>query len=198
MKTILDRIALVLENLLTTGSHREYEGYLRITASKVSATDGRILLEVKNNNMKFSDSEGEVFLSKNQLKKIKKVLAKEVDKFIVERVVIPFEGEDEIKVLIEDYEGETEMKFPARDIDYPDTEQIYRDTEPKLSVSFSLAVLKKLIEVLYRFKQETEGIKSDRVKFLFYGEEEPVEIRYETEDTEVRGAVMPLRRDKDD
>ena len=192
MKTILDRIALVLENLLTTGSHREYEGYLRITASKVSATDGRILLEVKNNNMKFSDNEGEVFLSKDQLKKIKKVLAKEVDKFIVER------DNDKIKVLIKDYEGETEMKFPARDIDYPDTEQIYRDTEPKLSVSFSLAVLKKLIEVLYRFKQETEGIKSDRVKFLFYGEEEPVEIRYETEDTEVRGAVMPLRRDKDD
>jgi len=193
---LVNKKALVLKEVID--KEHSTLSHLKVTNKEVIATNGKILLQLKNPSQELlqdfpqveglNSTENETYLNEETISKIEKNLPKRASLPILENFVI---GEDKEKILIFLTDLENDIKITQRKpeiVDYPkNIEQLYPE-ESKFKVTLSISLLKQLVKVIEKLSKNEEGIT-----FSFTENTKPIKIEFKDEDIDLKGLVMPMR-----
>ena len=194
---LVNKKALVLKEVTRDDDFRL--SHLRITSKDVTATDGKILLQLDNPSQEMlgefptveglSSTENTVYLNKTTLSKIEKNLPKNSRIPILENFVIGEEG-NKFVVFSTDLENDIKITQRKPEIEYPDVEKFYKkEEEYKFKVRISVKLLKKLVKVVESLSKDNVGID-----FSFTdNNEEPIKIEFKEGDVKLKGLICPMR-----
>ena len=163
---LVNKKALVLKEVID--KEHSTLSHLKVTNKEVIATNGKILLQLKNPSQELlqdfpqveglNSTENETYLNEETISKIEKNLPKRASLPILENFVI---GEDKEKILIFLTDLENDIKITQRKpeiVDYPkNIEQLYPE-ESKFKVTLSISLLKQLVKVIEKLSKNEEGI----------------------------------------
>ena len=193
---LVNKKALVLKEVID--KEHSTLSHLKVTNKEVIATNGKILLQLKNPSQELlqdfpqveglNSTENETYLNEETISKIEKNLPKRASLPILENFVI---GEDKEKILIFLTDLENDIKITQRKpeiVDYPkNIEQLYPE-ESKFKVTLSISLLKQLVKVIEKLSKNEEGIT-----FSFTENTKPIKIEFKDEDVDLKGLIMPMR-----
>ena len=193
---LVNKKALVLKEVIDKG--HSTLSHLKVTNKEVIATNGKILLQLKNPSQELlqdfpqveglNSTENETYLNEETISKIEKNLPKRTSLPILENFVI---GEDKEKILIflTDLENDIKITQKKSEIDYPkNIEQLYPE-KSKFKVTLSFSLLKQLVKVIENLSKNNKGIT-----FSFTEDStKPIKIEFKDEDVDLKGLIMPMR-----
>ena len=197
---IINKKALVLKEVLPRDEERGPINNLLITSQKTIATDGQILAEIENLPQELIEefpkvdiplNKDPVLLSPKTIEKIEKNLPKKPQLSILNNFVIGRQN-GEIKIITTDLENKTIVSQKVIEGEYPNTEIVYPQGEPKVKIRVSIDLLRTLVRVVGRFtNRDYPG-----VDLSIYGEDKPILFEYSNnEDVKTKGLIMPMKRD---
>jgi len=193
---LVNKRALVLKEVVEDDDFRL--SHLRITSKDVTATDGRILLQLDNPSQEMlgefptveglSSTENTVYLNKTTLSKIEKNLPKNSRLPILENFVIGEEG-NKFVVFSTDLENDIKITQNKPAIEYPEVEKLYKkEEEYKFKVKINVKLLKKLVKVVESLSKNNVGID-----FSFTDNNgEPIKIEFKEGDINLKGLMCPM------
>ena len=210
---IVNKNALTLKNIVAKEKENFGLSHLKVEKDRVIATDGKILIELKNPNQDLlseypsiyeNSTEEPILLSQKTIEKINKNLPKKPKLSILENFIIgkQKEGEKEnIVIFITDLENTIKIEqCNTEDINYPNTDKVYPNEGNKfLSVRLNIDLLQKLITTLKEFSNgEYNGVDlsfyTDYVNDGQYEGGIKIEFNNPDKNIEVKGIIMPMRK----
>ena len=193
---LVNKKALVLKEVTRDDDFRL--SHLRITSKDVTATDGKILLQLDNPSQEMlekfptaeglSSTENTVYLNKITLSKIEKNLPKNSRLPILENFVIGEEG-NKFVVFSTDLENDIKITQNKPAIEYPEVEKLYKkEEEYKFKVKINVKLLKKLVKVVESLSKGKAGI----VFSFTDNNKEPIKIEFKEWDINLKGLMCPM------
>ena len=194
---LVNKKALVLKEVID--KEHSTLSHLKVTNKEVIASNGKILLQLKNPSQELlqdfpqveglNSTENETYLNEETISKIEKNLPKRASLPILENFVI---GEDKEKILIFLTDLENDIKITQRKpeiVDYPkNIERLYPE-ESKFKVTLSISLLKQLVKVIEKLSKNNKGITFS----LTEDNTKPIKIEFKDEDIDLKGLIMPMR-----
>ncbi len=163
---IADKRLLALSKIPNKEDRRESLKYIHVKGNKAEATNKEILVQCEFENEEESYPPGtpgisienkDIFLSQEQIENTFKNVLKKTILPILRKVRISFDPETNESILsCTDLKNVTSNREKIKDINYPDTEQVfpeYEESEIK-TIGLSLKVLEKIVNLMKSVKDD--------------------------------------------
>jgi len=196
---LVHKKALVLKEILDATATSNIK-HLYVDNEVAVATDGYILIEIQNPDQKLVENfpgnppntDKPVLLKRETIEKVEKNLPKSKDSHdILKHFVIGRDNEG-IVITVDDLENIVTIRQKDLAVEYPDYKKaIPSDDKIKFKVRINKNILKQLLKVIEKIGDHEIGIWFEFTE----DPEAPIRIRYESENTKLRGALMPMRQD---
>ena len=184
-KMKVNREALAVKHAVCKDPYRMALNCVKVTPEECIATNGRILIRIKNKAKQEDDANGELILKPSVLQFMAKMFGRNNLNLPVE-----LEQTEEDKLLINGHDGATELSVSTRpmpkEYKFPNCEQVMPpDTEEKFVLN--VALLEKMVKAAKEAKIGNLHFKASSNKF------HAIEITGDEEDG-FTAIIMPIRR----